>query len=85
MTRKDIEEQYQIEHGIICSPGKFEGEAIYVPHFWEAYLNGCADRDNGTIVGFDITAEDRAEFPELGKRRRTVRLVQRDDGFICEV
>ena len=84
MNRKDIEADYTIVGGRIQNPGKFEMEMLYVPYFWEAYLNGCADRDNGTVLGFDVTAEDKIEFPEL-KRRRTVRLMQRDDGFICEV
>jgi hypothetical protein len=57
---------------------------LYVPYFWDAYLNGCADRDDGTVLGFDVTREDKAIFPEL-KRRRTVRLIQRDDGFVVEV
>lgn len=83
MTRHEIETEYRTAAGRITSPGKFEGEHIYVPYYWEAYLNGCADRDNGTILGFDVTADDRREFPEL-KGKRTVRLYQHDDGFVCE-
>lgn len=83
MTRKEILAAYETENGIIRSPGQFEGEAIYVPYFWEAYLNGMADRYDGEILGFDLTPDDKAEFPEL-KGRRTVRLYQRDDGFVCE-
>lgn len=83
MTRAEIEATYKIVNGRIASPGKFEGEMIYVPFFWEAFLNGRADRDDGTVLGFDVTAEDKAEFPEL-KGRRSVRLVERDDGFVCE-
>jgi hypothetical protein len=77
MTREECEIAVQ-------GPGKFEGEAAYVPYYWDAYLNGMADRDDGKILGFDVTAEDRQLFPEL-KGRRTVRLYQREDGFICEV
>lgn len=83
MTRQEIERDYRVHDGRIVSPGQFEGEMVYVPYFWEAYLNGMADRDNGRVLGFDLTAEDKAMFPEL-KGRRTVRLVQRDDGFVCE-
>lgn len=68
----------------VARPGKFEGEARYVPYFWQAFLNGCADRDDGTVLGFDVTAEDKALFPEL-KRRHTVKLIERDDGFVVEV
>ncbi len=75
---------YKVESGIIRSPGKFEGEARYVPYFWDAYLNGCADRDDGAVLGFDVSKEDKVRFPEL-KRRRTVKLIERDDGFVVEV
>ena len=83
MTRQEIESQYNIVNGVIRSPGCFEGEMIYVPHFWEIFLNGFADRDNGNVLGFDVTPEDKIEFPEL-RKRRTVKLYQRDNGFICE-
>ena len=39
---------------------------------------------HGKILGFDTTAEDRALFPEL-KGQRTVRLVETNDGFVCEI
>lgn len=68
----------------VSHPGKFEGEAPYVPYFWDAYLNGCADRDDGKILGFDVTAEDRQLFPELAGRH-AVRLVETDQGFVQEV
>lgn len=64
-------------------PGKFEGEQPYVPFFWDAYLQGGADNDDGTFLTFRVTAEDRAMFPEL-KGRRSVKIYQRDDGFVCE-
>lgn len=86
MTREDIIRDYDVdEHGIIRSPGKFEDEMLYVPYYWDAYLNGFADRDDGYVLGFDITPEDRAMFPEIPKRKRTIRLYQRNDGFVCEV
>lgn len=86
MLRNEIVNTYAIdENGIIRSAGQFEGEALYVPYFWFQYLEGGADRDDGRILGFDINELDRHQFPELGKRRRTVKLCQRDDGFICEV
>lgn len=65
-------------------PGKFEGCAPYVPYFWSVYLEGCADRDDGSVLGFDVTADDKALFPEL-KKRRTVRLMETDSGFVVEV
>lgn len=86
MKRAEVLKQYAVsEGGRITSPGAFEGEMIYVPHFWDEFLQGWADRDDGVVLGFDITAEDRKEFPELGHRRRTVKIMQRSDGFVCEV
>lgn len=77
MTRAECEEA-------VKGPGKFEGEAVYVPHFWAIYLDGGADRDDGRIIGFDVNEEDKMLFPEL-RKRRTVKLMQRDDGFVVEV
>lgn len=86
MDRKEILSQYNVnESGRIVSPGKFEGEMLYVPFYWSVFMDGGADRDDGTVLGFDITTEDRQMFPELGTRRRTVKLIQRDDGFVVEV
>lgn len=65
-------------------PGKFEGEQPYVPYYWEVFLNGGADHDDGKVLGFDVTPEDFALFPELAGKQ-TVSLIERDDGFVCEV
>jgi len=82
----DLLKYYKIEeHGIITSPGKFEGEMIYVPYYWEAFLNGFADRDDGKVLGFDITPEDRKIFGPMLKGKRTVKLYERDDGFVIEI
>jgi len=56
---------------------------LYVPYFWDCYLNGFADNDDGRILRFTVTTDDRMQFPEL-KGRRSVKLYQRDDGFVCE-
>ncbi len=77
-------ETFRVRAGRIANPGMFEGECRYVPHFWAVYMDGCADRDDGSVLGFDVTREDKERFPEL-RRRRTVRLIRRDDGFVIEV
>ena len=38
----------------------------------------------GRVLGFDISLEDKKLFPEL-KKRRTVKLVEDDNGFVHEV
>ena len=76
MTRKEYEQ-------VIKHPGKFEGQPVYVPYFWEVYLDGRADHDDDTVLSFNVIAEDKAIFPEL-KRRKTVRLMEDSQGFVIE-
>jgi hypothetical protein len=73
---------YEIDsHGIIRSPGKFEGEPRYVPYFWDAYLNGMADDDDGVTLTFDVNDDDRKLFPEL-EGVKHVYLEESDQGFV---
>lgn len=72
------------ESGLITAPGKFEGEPIYAPYFWDQFLQGMADEDDGEWVTFEITAQDEQLFPEL-KGIQRVRLYEDDVGFVhCE-
>ena len=44
MTRQDILDEYKVdEHGIIRNPGKFEGEMLYAPYFYDLIMNGDGD------------------------------------------
>jgi hypothetical protein len=81
MTRQEIEKDYVIDHGRIASPGKFEGEPLFVPYFWDCYLNGGADGDDGETLMFEVTNEDRKEFPELVNIYR-VFLWEDSNGFV---
>ena len=87
-TRDDILEHFTIEDGRIVSPGRFEGQRIYVPYFWDAVQDGWQDDEEyeGDIqtAVFFITPEDRQQFPEL-ESKLEVRVRQIDDGFIVEV
>lgn len=74
-------EDYEL---MVNRPGIFEGEARYVPYFWDAYLNGMADDDDGEILTFNVNDDDILSFPEL-KDRETVKLYERNDGFVIEV
>jgi hypothetical protein len=68
----------------VSHPGKFEGEARYVPYFWDGYLHGFSDWDDGRILGFNLTEHQRTIFPELGLRK-TIKLIEDDNGFVREV
>jgi len=57
------------DNGIIVSPGKFEGEPIYSPYFWDRVMNGESDHTfydgDHPVDVFRITYEEKKEFPEL--------------------
>ena len=55
---------HKVSH-LICTPGKFEGEPIYVPALREQCINGEADIDTGHVYGVLVTETERAVFPEL--------------------
>ncbi len=85
MTRAEIEADYAVVSGVIVSPGKFEGEPVYAPHFFDASLNGGPDdyADDGgvDVMLFAIQPEDLAEFPEL-EGSDNIRMWENDSGFI---
>lgn len=86
VNRAEVEAAYVVnEKGRITSPGKFEGEKLYVPYFWGKVLEGWQDDEDedGTPVFF-VTPEDRAEFPEIHHKVQQIRLVEREDGFVIE-
>lgn len=63
----------------ILSPGKFEGEHVSTLVFWESYLNGSYDDDNGDILTFSLTEEERQE---LGNANASYRLRVSESGFV---
>lgn len=86
--RQEIERDYEIEDGRITSPGKFEGEMVYAPYFWETGLEGGPDDvrfDDGIQVDiFYPDEQDLKQFPEL-EGVKSVEVWERFDGFVyCE-
>jgi len=83
MTKQEILEQYDVDkHGIIKDPGKFEGEMLYAPYFYDAGGGDDTVYDGDTPIDiFIIEGEDLAEFPEL-KGTYAVALSESDQGFI---
>lgn len=69
---------------LVLRPGKFESEASYVPYFWDQFLEGMADEDDGERLTFKVSAEDIAMFPNL-MGREAVHLIETDSGFVIEV
>ena len=69
---------------MVKGPGKFEGEARYVPYYWDMYLNGWADDDDGEVLTFYPDDDDRKLFPEL-EHYTQVCLIEDSQGFVTEV
>ena len=88
MTREKILSEYRTDdHGVVLSPGKFEGQPAWVIALWEDAIDGLADVDTGKFYQFNLRKGDplREEWPELDQwlgRGWTVRLVEDDRGFV---
>ena len=87
MTRDELEQMYTIAHGRITSPGKFESERLYVPHFWNASLSGFSNDVRGDAThGFQLEADDLVLWPELVEDGATVGswlwVEENDSGFV---
>jgi hypothetical protein len=88
MTREEIIKDYKVVNGRITRPGKFEGEMIYLPYYYDVGLNGFADSDENandySVWRFRVDEEERQEFPELGLKT-WVSLIEGDSGFVTEI
>ncbi len=90
-SKQEIAEAYRLdEHGIVCSPGKFEGEPWYVVALWELVLNGCADSeifDGDDLISVFTLDKDLRDACGLETPRRDgadhIVLWERSDGFVC--
>ena len=70
--------------GVIVTPGKFAGQMLYVPYFWDKYLSGSADDTTGDFITFFITDDERKEFPELGQAE-IITLLEIESTLVCEL
>lgn len=88
MTREEIKAEFKTsEDGVILSPGKFEGEMVYAPHYYGRIIEGDGEEkelpDGSYSTFFEVTDEERQEFPELGDIQ-VVECYQNDAGqFFC--
>lgn len=88
ISRADILARYDVRDGIIRNPGKFEGEPIYLPYFYEMMLEGCVDETLGdgetenTIDILKLTPSERAEFPEIDADSVAIALEHTEQGFV---
>lgn len=76
--REIIKSQYEVGiDGVIKSPGKFEGEMIYAPYFYDLWNSGCYDdleygSESGESAIFRITRDDLKMFPEIGTAQELI-------------
>jgi hypothetical protein len=85
MTHDELQRQYEVnKKGVIVTPGKFAGQMLYVPYFWDKYLGGFADDTTAGFITFFITDDERKEFPELG-RAEIITLIEIERTLICEL
>jgi hypothetical protein len=83
MTRQEILENYDVRDGIIVSPGKYEREWIYAPHYHQLFLEGESEENSDGDIVFSVLDEDREDFPELGDKQ-DVLFRETDNGFWLE-
>ncbi len=73
--RQQLEKVYNVNSaGIIESPGRYEGEKIYVPYFYEAPLDRKPDIREVGMIGFIVNREDAELFPEFLKEGEIVKI-----------
>lgn len=88
MTRDEVLRSYDVDKdGRIVSPGQFEGEPIFGPHFWDLAMQGFSDTDDGGVYRFRFKngCDDFKEWPELKRwlgRKRSLKLWQDGQGFV---
>ena len=76
---------YENNGTTITQPGKFEGEPVFAPYYWDLALQGFADADNGKVFVFTFSAEELKALPALKEwlgTRRTIRLSEDSQGFV---
>lgn len=71
----------------ITQPGKFEGEPIFAPYFWNLGLEGFSDADSGSVYRFKITKSDNGNpfWPQIKQwlgRKWTISMREDSQGFV---
>lgn len=81
--------EYTNDGARITQPGKFEGEPVFAPYFWNLALEGFADSDNGKIYTFrfnfngaDKDVPFKAELRAWLGDRRALRMGESSQGFV---
>lgn len=80
-------DSHEVKDGLIVSPGKFEGEPMYMTEFWDRALNG-----DGEVTAripettqFRIGKEDEARHPEWLTEGDRLYIWEDGNGFVRHV
>lgn len=90
MTRMQILKCYAVDkRGIIRSAGKFEGEMLYAPYFYELAIGDWGEPifhpdDGRDLIRMHLSlgSEDYYAFPELDHNTIRVLVYEDDQGFV---
>jgi hypothetical protein len=81
--------EYQNDGHRITQPGKFEGEPVFAPHYWQQALEGFSDADDGRVFTFRFALNGRDSncpfYTELKRwlgRKRSLKMWEDDQGFV---
>jgi len=75
---------YDAPEGRIRNPGKFEGEPLYVPMYWDLANEGFANEGEDGSVHFPLDEEDWEVWPQL-RGQHDLYLRETDQGFVGEI
>jgi hypothetical protein len=85
ITRKEIEAQYEVVDGFIATAGKFEGEPVYSPYFYDKMMAGLGEYLEDKTYHLTIMPEDLSEFPQLAGYTEIYLDIYEDGSIICLV
>lgn len=75
LVPQELRDGYEFNrHGIVTSPGKFEGESIATLYYYDCFLNG-----EDTV--FEVTEEEKQAF-DIPPLDNFVYLQESNDGFV---
>ena len=89
--RSLIESEFDVVDGVIQNPGKFEGEAVWVPYYWDLVMERegeevCDENGEWEATRFQVDAEEEEAFADVlgGKLKcgSTIELFQDSQGFV---
>lgn len=85
MKRVEIETEYTVKDGVINNPGKFEGEMLYAPYFYDCSNDGeflCGLDDGEYVALVEVDDDDREQFPEIDAATTFIKVRESEQGFV---